>query len=232
MSELITVPFSHLVLRHREIGVHRGRRWGFRDVFGFATLRDVPFVTLASKVKDAYEGRNVPFHCGWPDQREALRWLVEKGNDGIYALDEQGIRLMTRRPGERRQRGRAADASSVAIGELGITPMDISSNLRVERSSSPTNVSGPLGERDVRTEDVSGSLGERDVRIEGSSSLVEAITLSDRISFEEWTDPAPAPDRYYISDGHHRALALYVLGAAEVRARVLGADEERETDKT
>ena len=119
------VPFSHLVLNHRDIGLHRGRRWGFRDVFGFRTLRDLPFLTLASKVKRAYEGSDVPSHEGWPAQREALRWLVDKGRDGIYALDEKGIKVE-------------------------YTPIE----------------------------------------------------------------------RYYISDGNHRALALYVLGNSEIRARI------------
>jgi hypothetical protein len=92
MSRMI-VPFSHLVLYHSEIGLHRGRRWGFRDVFGFRTLHDLPFLKLASRVKTAYEGRDVPSHEGWPAQREALRWLVDKGRDGIYALDEEGIKV-------------------------------------------------------------------------------------------------------------------------------------------
>jgi hypothetical protein len=93
MSKLIMVPFAHLVLRYREIGIHRGRRWGFRDVFGFRTLYDQPFIKLAGKVKSAYEGRDVPSHEGWPAQREALKWLVDKGRDGIYALDEKGIKV-------------------------------------------------------------------------------------------------------------------------------------------
>jgi hypothetical protein len=93
MSEVITVPFSRLTLCYREIGIHRGRRWGFRDVFGFRTLQDLPFVRLASKVKHAYEGRDVPSHEGWSAQREALKWLVDKGRDGIYALDEKGIKI-------------------------------------------------------------------------------------------------------------------------------------------
>jgi hypothetical protein len=62
-------------------------------VFSFRTLEDVPFVKLASKVKDAYEGKKVPTHDGWPAQREALRWLVEKGREGIYALDDKGIKV-------------------------------------------------------------------------------------------------------------------------------------------
>ena len=120
-----TVTFSQLVLGHREIGLHRGRKWGFREVFGFRTLHGLPFVKLASKVKRAYEGHDVPSHEGWPAQREAIEWLVSKGRDGIYALDEKGIRVKT-------------------------TPFQ----------------------------------------------------------------------RYYITDGNHRALALYVLGESEVRARV------------
>jgi len=87
MGKRISVPLSHLVIMHREIGIHRGRKVGFRGVFGFHTLQDLPFVKLASKVKDAYDGRDVPSHDGWPDQREALRWLVDKGRDAIYALN-------------------------------------------------------------------------------------------------------------------------------------------------
>lgn len=124
MSKGISVPFSQLVLYHREIGIHRGRRAGFRDVFGFRTLHGLPFTRLASKVKDAYEGRHVPSHEGWPAQRAALQWLVEKGRDGIYAIDKP---------------------------------------LRIR--SSPFQ-------------------------------------------------------RYYIDDGHHRLLALYILGEHEVRAKL------------
>lgn len=119
------VPFKLLVLFHREIGLHRGRSAGFRDIFRFRTLHDLPFLHLASRVKDAYEGRDVPSHTGWPDQREALRWLVDRGRDGIYALDEKGIQIR----------------------------------------HSPFQ-------------------------------------------------------RFYITDGHHRALALYIIGDSEIRARV------------
>ncbi len=126
VSKVITVPFAHLVLYHREIGIHRGRRVGFRDVFKFRTLHDLPFVKLASKVKDAYEDRHVPSHDGWPAQRQALQWLVDKGRDGIYALDEKGIKVR----------------------------------------------------------------------------------------------PCPYQSGYYIADGHHRALALYILGDKEIRARL------------
>lgn len=90
---MITVPFAHLTLYHHEIGCHRGRRWGFRAVFGFPTLQKLPFVHLASRVKSAYEGKDVPSHEGWPAQREAIKWLVDKGVDGIYALDETGIKV-------------------------------------------------------------------------------------------------------------------------------------------
>jgi hypothetical protein len=131
---VITVPFSRLVFQFHEIGIHRGRRWGFREVFGFRTLRDLPFLTLASKVKAAYAGKGVPAHEGWPAQREALRWLVDKGLDGIYALDDKGL-------------------------EIKATPFG----------------------------------------------------------------------RYYIIEGNHRALALYILGAKEVRAQVKrSADPRRE----
>lgn len=86
--KLITIPFDDLVLDHSEIGVHRGRRYGFRDVFGFSSLRGLPFTKLAKKVKAAYEGRKVPDHKGWPDQREALRWLVDKGRDALYEFKD------------------------------------------------------------------------------------------------------------------------------------------------
>lgn len=119
------VPFSLLVLHYREVGIHRGRKWGFRDVFGFRTLKELPFCTLAGKVKQAYEGKEVPSHVGWPAQRQAIGWLVDQGRESIYRLDEGGILIK------------------------------------------PT-----------------------------------------------------AYQRYYISDGHHRALALYVLGDSEVRARI------------
>lgn len=88
MAKKISVPFTQLVYNHREIGCHRGRQWGFRAVFGFPTLMNLPFVHLASKVKRAYDGHDTPKHEGWIAQREALRWLVERGRDGIYALDE------------------------------------------------------------------------------------------------------------------------------------------------
>lgn len=94
MSKGIVVPFSRLVLYHREIGIHRGRRAGFRDVFGFGSLYGLPFTRLAAKVKDAYEGRRVPSHEGWDDQRAALQWFVEKGVAGIYVLDTKPIRVM------------------------------------------------------------------------------------------------------------------------------------------
>lgn len=87
-KDLITIPFDNLVLSHSEIGVHRGRKYGFRDVFGFRSLRDLPFTRLAKKVKAAYEGSDVPGHKGWPDQREALRWLVEKGVDAMYQMKD------------------------------------------------------------------------------------------------------------------------------------------------
>jgi hypothetical protein len=93
MSKEISVPFSQLVLYHREIGIHRGRKAGFREIFDFYTLHDLLFTKLAGKVKDAYEGRHVPSHRGWSDQREALRWFVEQGRDAIYALDTKPIGL-------------------------------------------------------------------------------------------------------------------------------------------
>jgi hypothetical protein len=92
-DHMISVPLARLTLYHREIGTHRGRNAGFRDVFKFRTLRDVPFTHLASKVKDAYEGRCVPSHGEWPAQRAALRWFVERGRDGIYALDAESIKV-------------------------------------------------------------------------------------------------------------------------------------------
>ena len=90
---MITVPFARLTLHYREIGIHRGRRWGFREVFGFPTLINLPFLHLASRVKQAYEGRGTTSHEGWPAQREALQWLIEKGREGIYALDDKGLEI-------------------------------------------------------------------------------------------------------------------------------------------
>lgn len=90
---MIKVPFAHLVFLHHEIGCHRDRQWGFRAVFGFPTLLNLPFVHLARRVKRAYEGNDVPSHKGWSAQREALQWLIDKGRDGIYALDENVIQI-------------------------------------------------------------------------------------------------------------------------------------------
>jgi hypothetical protein len=87
-EDLITIPFDDLVLAHSEIGIHRGRKYGFRDVFGFRTLRDLPFTKLAKKVKAAYEGSDVPRHKGWSAQREALQWLVDKGIDALYQFKD------------------------------------------------------------------------------------------------------------------------------------------------
>jgi hypothetical protein len=93
MSSVIKVPLAHLVFLHHEIGCHRDRQWGFREVFGFPTLTKLPFMHLANRVKRAYEGKAVPSHQGWPAQRDALHWLVERGCDGIYALDQKGINV-------------------------------------------------------------------------------------------------------------------------------------------
>ncbi len=92
-SEVITVSFSRLTLHYREIGIHRNRRWGFGAVFGFRTLKDLPFLRLAAKVKQAYEGKDVPAHAGWAAQREDLKWFINQGRDGIYTLEEKGIRI-------------------------------------------------------------------------------------------------------------------------------------------
>jgi hypothetical protein len=94
-EQLVTIPFDALVLSHSEIGVHRGRDYGFRDVFGFSTLRDVRFTKLAKKVKAAWEGTDVPKHKGWPAQREALKWLVDKGLDAMYQF-KSDIRVSER----------------------------------------------------------------------------------------------------------------------------------------
>jgi len=89
LADLVTIPFSDLVLYHREIGVHRGRKAGFRDVFDYDDgLDDLPFTELARKVKAAYEGTKVPKHKGWSAQREALQWFVEKGTDAMYQFKD------------------------------------------------------------------------------------------------------------------------------------------------
>ena len=87
-EDLISIPFDDLVLAHAEIGVHRGRKYGFRDVFGFRTLHDLPFTKLAKKVKAAYEGKDVPKHKGWSAQREGLKWFVDKGPEAMYQLKD------------------------------------------------------------------------------------------------------------------------------------------------
>ena len=87
-AELITIPFDNLVLAHGEIGIHRGRKYGFRDVFGFQTLQNVPLVRLAKKVKAAYEGTDVPRHKGWPAQRETMKWFVDRGAEALYQLND------------------------------------------------------------------------------------------------------------------------------------------------
>jgi hypothetical protein len=87
-DRLVTIPFDDLVLNHSEIGIHRGRKYGFRDVFGFRTLKDLPFTKLAKKVKAAYDDDDVPDHKGWPAQKEALKWLVDKGVDAMYAFKD------------------------------------------------------------------------------------------------------------------------------------------------
>ena len=97
-EDLITIPFDKLILAHGEIGVHRGRKYGFRDVFGFRTLQGLPFTKLAKKVKAAYEGTDVPDHKGWPKQREVLTWFVDKGPEAMYQLKDD-IRVYKGRGG-------------------------------------------------------------------------------------------------------------------------------------
>jgi hypothetical protein len=87
-ASLITIPFDKLILSHGEIGIHRGRKHGFRDVFGFRTLQNQPFVRLAKKVKAAYEGTDVPRHKGWSAQRDTMKWFVDRGADAMYQLSD------------------------------------------------------------------------------------------------------------------------------------------------
>lgn len=87
-EQLTMIPFDDLIMYHSNIGLHRGRKYGMRDVFDFHTLSELPFTKLAKKVKAAYEGREVPDHRGWPAQREALKWLVDKGADAMYQLKD------------------------------------------------------------------------------------------------------------------------------------------------
>lgn len=95
MSRRISIPFEHLYILHREIGVHRGREAGFREIFGLRARHLLPlaFEQLAKRVREAYTGRRVPSHAGWPAQHEALRWLVDRGVDGIYQLEGKPIRV-------------------------------------------------------------------------------------------------------------------------------------------
>jgi len=142
MTRTIVVPFARLILSHHEIGRHRDRRWGFGDVFGFRSLFDLPFIDLAARVKRAYAGTEVPSHEGWPAQRDALQWLVDKGRDGIYEIDPKGVRVKSKVQG-----------------------------------------------------------------VVGAHRTGAAVRI------------APL-QRYYITDGNHRALALYILGDKEIRARI------------
>jgi hypothetical protein len=87
-EDMVSILFDDLILNHNEIGIHRGREHGFRDVFGFRTLYNLPFVKLAKKVKKAYEGEDVPKHKGWPAQREALQWFVDKGHEALYQFKD------------------------------------------------------------------------------------------------------------------------------------------------
>jgi hypothetical protein len=97
-NDPITIPVKDLVIFHAEIGVHRGRKYGFRDVFEYGTLFNLPFIKLAKRVKAAYTGEAVPSHKGWPAQREALRWLVEKGAASMYDFGDH-IQVMVRPSG-------------------------------------------------------------------------------------------------------------------------------------
>lgn len=87
-DQLVTIPFDDLRMYHSNIGLHRGRKYGMRDVFDFHTLSELPFTKLAKRVKAAYEGSEVPDHRGWPAQREALKWLVDKGPEAMYELKD------------------------------------------------------------------------------------------------------------------------------------------------
>lgn len=93
MSKRLVIPFEHLFLYKNEIGIHRDRSVGFKEVFKVRTLCNLPFENLANKIRKAYNGEDVPAHAEWPLQRETLRWLVDRGRDGIYALDEEGIKV-------------------------------------------------------------------------------------------------------------------------------------------
>lgn len=92
-KKLVTFPFEDLVLYHDEIGLHRGREHGFAAVFGYASLHQLPFVKLAKKVRLAYLGERSPAHEGWPAQRAALQWLVDRGKDAMYAIKDP-LRVM------------------------------------------------------------------------------------------------------------------------------------------
>lgn len=214
------VPFAHLVLRHREIGIHRGRLWGFRDVFGFTTLRDVPFVTLASKVKAAYEGQAVPSHDGWPAQREALRWLVEKGRDGIYALDEQGIKLMLGRRSRVRDRpaDQLMDGSPNPTGGLADTaPSSESQTFEQPRVARQALIQHASGDAALETETSST------IRNNCPPDTLDDADPNTLTNSQSVLDT----QRLYLDDGHHRALALYILGEDAIRASFLTEDELR-----
>ena len=63
-STLVTIPFDKLVLAHREIGVHRGRRHGFRDVLRAIFAVDPNATILTAMAR--YDGSD-GFESTYPD---------------------------------------------------------------------------------------------------------------------------------------------------------------------
>jgi hypothetical protein len=94
--ERVTIHFSKIRLYHNEIGTHRGRTAGLKTIFQLAPLRDLPFLKLAQLVKHAYTGKCIPDHNGWSAQHEALRWFVDQGRAGIYAIDPAPLHIARR----------------------------------------------------------------------------------------------------------------------------------------
>jgi len=93
---LTLIPFAQLYLLHGDIGTHatsaapnRTVEHGFARTFRFPSLRDVPFIDLAWRVKAAYDGtREAENALAWSVQRKVIDNFVKLGRDGMYACEE------------------------------------------------------------------------------------------------------------------------------------------------
>ena len=61
--------------------------------------------------------------------------------------------------------------------------------------------------------------------MDSRSNVLDAKLTDDGSAALDEQQLAGSPELFHIFDGHHRALALYILGADEMRARVLSKEE-------